>query len=352
MRRLIPVLFFLAAICLGALPASAQKAPTPLDNAAAELARNGFTGMVLAARGDRILLEQAFGPGVQTSQTFRFASVTKHMTAIMVMQEVEAGKLRLDAALGGYWPDFPNPQARAVTIRQLLMHYSGLASDAPAFHMQDANSGDDMQAFATGICAAPLKNPPGLEFDYNNCDYMVLGALLEKIERQPFRRLLAQRIFTPAGMQTAGYYSAALPDDPTHLHGQLGGQREPAVNLASYGAAGSAFGTLRDLFAFDRAFIKGKFLPARARAEMVKANATGGALGVWAYPFRPAPGQPALAIVERQGWIAGLRILNLVDLQNEQVVIIVSTDGDLDLTQTWAGKGPGAGILRGLLETR
>ena len=334
--------------------AMAAKATPTLEEAAKNLGKTGYQGMVFAARGDKVLLEQGFGAVKDTGQIFRFASITKQMTAIMVMQEVEAGKLQLDQPLATYWPDYPNPKASAATIKQLLTHYSGLYNEMvnPAVHMMDANSGDDIQKFATGLCAGATTAAPGAKFDYNNCDYIVLGALLEKINKQSYGSLLQQRIFSPAGMSKASYYTAALPDSKAHVHGTLGGKPEPAVNFASYGPAGGSFGTLKDLHAFDLAFIEGKYLAPKTRDTMVKPNNVGGALGVWSYPFRANDASSQVMIVERQGWIAGVRILNLVDLQSQNILIMVSTNGDLDLSQTWANKGPAAELLRALLTTK
>ncbi|MBK1889429.1 beta-lactamase family protein [Undibacterium sp. 14-3-2] len=332
----------------------AAKQPDALETAASQLFASGFRGAILAARGDKILLQKSSTDFGDLQRTFRFASITKQMTAILILQEVDAGRLQLDQPLGKYWPDYPNPQARQITLRQLLTHYSGLYNEnaEPTFHMRNANNGDNMQAFATGICAGPMKSAPGSTFDYNNCDYLVLGALLEKISGQAFAQLLQQRLFQPSGMKNSGMYNAAMPDNPAHVHGILGGKAEPEVNFASYGAAGSSYGTLQDLLAFDRAFIAGKLLSSAARADMLKPNATGGALGVWVYPFKGADERKPTTIVERQGWIAGVRILNLLDIQNGHILILVSTNGDLDLTQTWNNQGPAAGILKALLQSK
>src|SRR5450830_1168339 len=331
--------------------AASPKEEGDIERASKALQQAGFQGAIVAARGDKLLYKTAIGDFGDVNRTFRFASITKEMTAILLMQEVEMGHLQLDQSLGTYWPDYPNPAVRHVTIRQFMTHYSGLFNDnaVPTFHMLNANSGDDMKQFATGMCAGQTNSQPGTTFDYNNCDYMVLGALLEKITKTPYVELLKQRIFSPAGMANAGFYTASMPDNKEHVHGNLGGQPEPEVNFASYGAAGSSFGTLKDLLAFDRAFIKGKYLSAQSRAEMIKPNAVGGALGVRVYPFNGADEKNPTVIVERQGWIAGIRILNLVDVQSGNILILVSTNGDLDLTQTWANKGPAAGLLKALL---
>ncbi len=350
-------LVYLASLSLLSVStASAQSqesvaAKASLEQVANRLVQQGFQGAILAARGDQILFEQSYGRFGDIQRSFRFASITKQMTAILLMQEVEAGRLQLDQPLAKYWPDFPNKEARAVSLRQLGTHYSGLYNEnaIPDFHMAEAKRGDNMQEFATTVCAGKMNAKPGARFDYNNCDYMVLGALLERLNKKSFAQLLQERIFKPAGMKLSGLYSAAKTDDEQHLHGILDGKPEPRVNYASYGAAGSAYGNLRDLFAFQRSFMQGNYLQAESRAPMLKPNQVGGALGVWSYPFKAANQNKALQIVERQGWIAGVRLACLMDMEKQHLLIIISANSDFDMNQTWANKGPAAELLSALI---
>ncbi len=353
-RQFVMQLSCIAALSLSASTVSAQAAGTGktlLEQAANKLVQQGFQGAILAARGDTILFQQSYGRFGDLQRSFRYASITKQMTAIILMQEVEAGRLQLDERLGKYWPDFPNKDARAVSLRQLGTHYSGLYNENAIadFHMAVAKRGDNMQAFASTVCADKMNAKPGARFDYNNCDYLVLGALLERTTKKSFAQLLAERIFKPAGMTQSGLYNAAKPDDAQHLHGILDGQPEPAVNFASYGAAGSAYGNLRDLYAFQRSFMQGKYLSAAYRSQMLKPNQVGGALGVWSYPFKAAGQNKALQIVERQGWIAGVRLACLMDMEQQHLLLIISANSDFDMNQTWANKGPAADLLTALI---
>lgn len=334
-----------------ALAQTAANGKPSLEQVATKLAQQGFQGAILAARGDQIVFEQSYGRYGQLQRPLRFASITKQMTAIILMQEVEAGRLQLDQSLGKYWPDYPNKEARAVTLRQLGTHYSGLYNENAIadFHMAEAKRGDNMQEFASTVCAGKMNAKPGARFDYNNCDYMVLGALLERTTKKSYAQLLSERIFKPAGMTQSGLYTAAKTDDAQHLHGVLDGKPEPAVNYASYGAAGSAYGNLRDLFAFQRSFMQGKYLSNESQAQMLKPNQVGGALGVWSYPFKASNQNKALQIVERQGWIAGVRLACLMDMEKQHLLIIVSANSDFDMNQTWANKGPAAELLNALI---
>lgn len=331
---------------------TSSKVTAALEQQAQKLVQQGFQGAILAARGDTIVFQQSYGRFGSLQRPFRYASITKQMTAILVMQEVAAGRLQLDQPLGKYWPEFPNKEARAVTLRQLGTHYSGLYNENAIadFHMANAQRGDNMQAFASTVCADKMKAKPGAQFDYNNCDYLVLGALLERITKKSFAELLSERIFKPAGMTQSGLYNASKSDDAQHLHGVLDGQPEPAVNFASYGAAGSAYGNLADLFAFQRNFMQGTYLKSDYLNQMIKANAVGGAFGVWSYPFKANGQNKPLQIVERQGWIAGVRLACLMDMEKQHLLIIVSANSDFDMNQTWANKGPAAELLNALIK--
>lgn len=365
-------LFLVTSICVSALLSLSSVSPLSLaapntasdpalnpglEAAVSKLEADGFKGLVLAAHGDQVLLEKVVGepqtgqPALSKDSVFRYASITKLFTSVMVMQQVDAGKLALDMPLGKFWPDFPNEAARAITLRQFMLHMSGLPNPdkLPQFYFARTPASGDMQLSATSVCAAPLQRAPGEAFDYNNCDFIVLGALLEKVTGIKYQKLLQQKIFNPAKMTHSGMYSPPNYDDVNHVHGIVSGNPEIPINFASYGAAGATFGTLRDLLAFDQAFSRGRLLSSTSRAEMVKPNAVGGALGVWSYPFSAKADKPASMIVERQGWIGGIRTLNLVDIKNEAYLIMISTNGDVDLSQTWANKGPAAGLLQATL---
>ena len=95
------------------------------------VATRNFSGVVLIARGDRVLVRKAYGLASQelsapltVDSKFQLASVSKPLTAAAVQRLVEQGKLELDAPIAGVLPDFPN--AANLTVRQLLTHTAGL----------------------------------------------------------------------------------------------------------------------------------------------------------------------------------------------------------------------------------
>lgn len=67
-------------------------------------------------------------------------------------------------------------------------------------------------------------------------------------------------------------------------------------------------------------------------------------LGVWPYLLKASKGR-AVGIVERQGWIGGIRVDNLFDLNSNTSVVVMSTRGDYDLWQSWSGEGLAAELM-------
>ena len=132
------------------------------------------------------IAQDADGHRRETGLPWRWASVTKQVIAVLIMQEVARGTIALDAPVARYLPEFRSPNASSMTVRHLLRHQTGLpnpddtAADAqgvPGYYTPGfAGSKDPL----TGYCAGPVKSAPGGAWSYNNCDYIVAGALLRR----------------------------------------------------------------------------------------------------------------------------------------------------------------------------
>jgi D-alanyl-D-alanine carboxypeptidase len=372
------VLGGLLAACAGVAPSHTASSPSqtraPQGNHAGisavvdRAAADGFRGIVLVARGSVVLhasrhgplhADNPAGPALTLQSPVRLASLTKQMVSTLVMQDVERGRLKLDDTLGSHWPDFPMPAARAVTLRQLLMHQSGLPKPNPKSYGLAAHANVERlhHDAATGMCAGrgrgepvtTLAFPPGQGFAYNNCDYLVIGALLERLHGRSVAALLDERIFKPAAMATA---TLCVPssDITGHARGteKVDGKLliDSPFNPAGYGAAGAACGTALDVLAYNRAWAAGTLLGASARAEQTRANTWGAALGIWSFTL--SEGTQRSVWVERQGWINGIRWLNLLAPSDEISVIVMSTQTEWDLSSTNQGKGLGADLIAAL----
>ncbi len=127
---------------------------------------------------------------------FDLASLTKVVaTAPAVMQLVEDGKIRLNDPVARYWPEFARNGKQAITVRELLTHYSGLPPDLPL-----ATPWSGYEAALKLIVAARPVVPPGTRFIYSDINFEALGELVRRISGLPLDVYCRRRIFRPLGM--------------------------------------------------------------------------------------------------------------------------------------------------------
>jgi D-alanyl-D-alanine carboxypeptidase len=328
---------FIAAIALSATPAIAAEPPiTPILTSAK------FEGEVIMRRGDASVYRMRILP-VSTPQTWRWASVTKQVIATLVMQEVSKGKINLDKPVVAYLPAFKSPNAATMTVRQLLRHQSGLPNPDDTPQGKDgvpvyyAKVDRAAQNPLTGYCAGPVKGEPGGNWSYNNCDYIVAGALLEAVTGTPWQKLIKDRIATPLGLKSL----AAFPTSTSTVRGRVGGKAEPRYRLETFGAAASLYGSAEDLVKFDRALMTGKLLPEKQRAEMWDGQPNLGfiALGQWSFGAELQGCPTPVRIIERRGAIGGVQVRNFILPDADVVLIAFSNRDDFDFGEIWQGKG-------------
>ena len=291
---------------------------------------------------------------------WRLASVTKQLTALIVMQEVAARRLELDPPVKDYWPQWPAVYADRITIRMLLQHRSGLAdpnesvstpNDAvPDFYRRSGAAATPM-ASATGFCAERPRAAPGEGYHYNNCDYIVLGALMEHIAGRPFATLLAERIAAPLGLTATGLFDPVVPG-PNDVPGLLaGGKPEPELNLGIYGAAGSGYSSAGELWKFDRALMENRLLDKVATATMWAGDPANGydALGAWSYPATIAGCPDPVGLVERRGAIGGVQVRNFLVPERRLALILFTNRADFDFGEVTKGSGFAHALLAAAL---
>jgi len=192
---------------------------------------------------------------------FDLASLTKVVaTTTAVMQLVELGKVRLNDTLAKYIPEFAQNGKEDITIRQLLTHYSGLAPDidlTPAF--------DSKEAAYRLACAEIPQLPPGSGFIYSDTNFIMLGALVEKISGESLDVYAEKHIFQPLKMTHTRFnppvswrpkIAPAQYDDNNHM--LWGVVHDPRARRMG-GVAGHAglFSSADDLAKFAQALLNG-----------------------------------------------------------------------------------------------
>jgi D-alanyl-D-alanine carboxypeptidase len=168
----------------------------------AQMARHGTPGIALAiSNREGLLYERAYGMAdaiAGTPMTPRhlvaFGSIGKSFTAIALLQLHEEGWLDLHAPLVTYLPWF-EVQSRygPITIDHLLTHTSGLSGGS--------DFAVDQRFEAWSARAMQVAHAPGERHHYSNLGYKLLGLVLERLERKPYREIIQQRILDPLGMR-------------------------------------------------------------------------------------------------------------------------------------------------------
>jgi CubicO group peptidase (beta-lactamase class C family) len=131
---------------------------------------------------------------------YRIGSITKTFVAVLVMRLRDAGRLRLTDPLERHLPDTPAARlAGGLTLRQLLSHTSGLASETPG-PWWERTPGSLRPQIADVLGERPVKHGAGQVFHYSNSAYALLGAVVERLCGEPWFEVLRREVLTPLGM--------------------------------------------------------------------------------------------------------------------------------------------------------
>ncbi|MGD0190750.1 MAG: serine hydrolase domain-containing protein [Rhizomicrobium sp.] len=204
----------LAALCLTFFPLSAAAGPiTPRDQRAVDASIRGWmteTGApsvsVAIVKQNKLVYAQAYGfarrdPDVLATTRTRYAicSVTKQFTAAAILRLQEQGRLSLDDRIARFFPGLAS--ADSVSLRQILSHtatYPELwTSDFVTARMAKPVS---FAAILNEWATKPLASLPGTRWDYSNTNFILAGAIVEKVSGQSYLDFLKASIFAPLGM--------------------------------------------------------------------------------------------------------------------------------------------------------
>jgi CubicO group peptidase (beta-lactamase class C family) len=209
-----------------------------------------------------------------TPQTrFRIGSLTKQFTAMLVMQLVQDGRLRLDGTVADYLPYYRRDTGGRLTLHFLLTHTTGLPNytSSPQFpeYSRHPQRVPDM---VKRWCSGDLEFEPGTRYRYSNTNYIVLGAILEEVTGKRYETLLHDRILAPLAMTHSGYDHA----EELIVHRAAGYERLPGprfrnaayIDMSVPYAAGALYSTVDDLLKWDQALYRDQLLDAQWRGRM------------------------------------------------------------------------------------
>ena len=196
-------------------------------------------GVVVIGHGGRTVFHQAYGSrklagqqGLDGSPTpaepmtedtiFDIASLTKPLaTATAVMQLYEQGEVAFDEPVQTYLPDFNtanDPQRAQVTVRMLLTHTSGEGIDVSLGDPWGLAAADKTEGVHRAL-TTPLQSGPGEVFRYSDINYILLGALIEKLTGEAEDEYVERNVFAPLGMDETRYLPPTKACGPHTLRG-------------------------------------------------------------------------------------------------------------------------------------
>ena len=177
-------------------------------------------------RGDRLIGWHRSGVAmsgraITASSRFRIASMSKLITAATVLRLAELGKIQLDRPLLGQWkaPRAPrDPRLATVTVRQFLMHISGLGEEWSSFFVTRTGT---WRNAAEEMLAKTLETTPGTRYEYSNGNYVILGRLIEAVTGLSYQAAAQRFVLTPLGIRTATMVGTAQRpwNDPRYAVG-------------------------------------------------------------------------------------------------------------------------------------
>lgn len=175
---------------------------------------------------------------------YRIGSITKPLTAILVLRLCDEGLLRPDDRVEQHL-DLPALATR--TVGQLLSHASGLRAEPPGEWWERIDN-PDWSVVASTLAEADLLFPAAHRFHYSNVGYGALGAIVERLRGRPWMDCLTDEVLRPLGMMRTTF-----DPQPPHAHGYAVHPHadllldEPLTSLGGLAAAGQLWSTVADL---------------------------------------------------------------------------------------------------------
>jgi len=214
---------------------------------------------------------------------YRTGSITKMITAVLIFQMIEEGKLSLQSTLDNYFPGIPN--AHLITIENLLRHQSGLHNFPTEKFGRSAKTHEEMLSI---IKSRHGKSLPGLKFDYNNTNYLLLGFIIEKISGKPYETVVNENIISKTGLTNiyCGHKTSIENNECYSYKFEKRWKQSPVTDLSIPGASGNIVATPVSLTGFMDALFSGKLISLTSLAQMESMKDGGYGMGMMQFPYR------------------------------------------------------------------
>ncbi len=320
---------FLLSVIIFTLQAQQEKIARTINEI---VSKNQLSGTLLVAQNGKIVFGKAFGLANRSFDVpnkidtkFLIGSLTKQFTAVLIMQQVEAGKIKLDDKISSYLADFRKDIGNKISIQNLLTHTHGIPNAKEAERYKPMTKEEYLKTF----CEKDLEFEPGTKFNYSNIvGYFLLGLILEKVTGKPYDQLLNERILQPTAMINSGYLNQkTLVKDFAvgYIRKSDSFENAPYWDMSQSFSAAAMYSTVQDLFLWDQALRTNKLLSAKSRAEIFTPfNSTHYGFG-W-YIMDPEINGKKKILAGHTGGANGYKSQIIRGIDDDIVVIYLSND--------------------------
>jgi D-alanyl-D-alanine carboxypeptidase len=302
-----------------------------LEAVLAEEQRQGRVPSVVAAlvRDGSLVWEGSRGeatgaPGARPADLqYRIGSITKTMTAVVVLQLRDEGRLGLNDPVASYLPELGRDD---VTVRMLLSHSSGLAAE-PQGEWWERVDGTTFAELVGRVRDAELER--GAAMHYSNLGYGLLGEVVARLDGRTWWESLSQRVLAPLGMRRTSYHPV-----PPHAQGWSVAPyspllaAEPAADTRAMAPAGQVWSTAEDLGTFAGVLVDGhrEVLPTVTLDEMATPQSgtlAGGATSGYGLGLQLLAGGSG-TLVGHNGSMPGFQSALAVDRSRRTGVVVLA----------------------------
>ncbi|HTE24026.1 serine hydrolase [Flavitalea sp.] len=241
---------------------------------------NMFDGAVLVAENGKIIYQDAFGLANRewnipnnTDTKFMIGSVSKPLTAVLMLIQVQKGLINLDNPIEDYLPELKNKPGAKVKIRQLLNHTSGIPNYDiikdffPRISRQNFTREDYLKIFID----SSLAFAPGTHYAYSSWGYFTLGFIMERVTKKSYSELMSDDIFKKLEMKNSGSYfhTQVVHNRATGYDYNFGGYTSSDFrDQSNTMGTGDIYSTVEDLFKFHMALANNTLLNKKLTEEM------------------------------------------------------------------------------------
>lgn len=244
-----------------------------------------LSGCLLIAQGDQVLYEKGFGfadvdrkKKLNSNSLFSMASGGKMFTALAIAKLVEENRISYSDKITKYISGFSdNSMADNISIHHLLSHTSGVAQYWWGQESEEFKNAKTINDHLKMVLNVGITKEAGVEYEYNNSNFILLGAIIEKVTGKDYFVIINELVFQKARMKASGFFSKERKDLVTPFLRSKVNTKEWVSAIPGNGkgsSAGGSYTSAMEMLKFSMALKKELIVSKSSLATMVSQQNT------------------------------------------------------------------------------